>query len=105
MYGKLDNMRGTLPLTAIVADGHRSTISAELLRTRHNDSTSFLRYGLVEYDRAVLPRYINTDSQSEHNTGKPTSNPVHLLSIMLRYSRTPAWPICWLTLYSCLRVR
>jgi hypothetical protein len=94
MYEKLKTMQATLPLTAIVADGHRSTISAELIRTRHNDSTSFLRYGVVEYDRAVLSLYIITDNQSEHNTGKPTSNPVHPLSIMLRYSRTPAWPIC-----------
>lgn len=94
MYENSDTMQATLPLTVIVADGHRSTISADLIRTRHNDSTSALRYGLVEYDRAVLPSYTNTDNQSEHNTGKPTSNPVHPPSSMLRYSRTLAWPIC-----------
>ena len=41
-------MKATAALTVLVADGHQSTISAEFIRARQNDSTSSLRYGHVE---------------------------------------------------------
>jgi len=65
-------MQPTVSLTVIVADGHQSTISAEFIRMRQNESTSSLRYGYVEYDTAISSLHFYTDSQLDHNTGRPT---------------------------------
>ncbi|GAB7323734.1 hypothetical protein MBLNU13_g07199t2 [Cladosporium sp. NU13] len=55
-------MQVTVSLTVIVADGHQATISAEFIRARRHDSTSFLRYGHVE------PHYWRADISSNPPT-------------------------------------
>ena len=62
----------TIPLIVAVADGHRSTISAEFLTIRDRRETPSLRFGRTEYDIAVSSSNLCTDNTLERDIGRPT---------------------------------
>jgi len=57
MYENRGVMQATFPLTVVVADGHRSIISASFIsvRDKRGNSTSTLRYGYDKYGKVVSP--------------------------------------------------